>query len=152
MRRTWRLNFWRFLTTSPLSLTVSILAGGPCYKILFFFAADATAESVTALILPQQKFLTLKVVLGRIHNTSFSYQLTNMPNKAHCLSVASLFWHIVVLRSRLLGQYISYDENEVLWIRYLASKAETYLPTLWLGLCVGIHISAYGHYYVRVLY
>jgi hypothetical protein len=38
--------------------------------------------------------------------------------KARVFVTGKPFWPIVVKRSSLLDQYISYEENEVLWIRY----------------------------------
>jgi hypothetical protein len=49
----------------------------------------------------------------RIHNTPFSLQLTNRPNKLDCL-ITQLKMLTSDKHSNLLGQFPSYEENEVL--------------------------------------
>ncbi len=50
------------------------------------------------------------ISLGHIHNTSSSSQLTNEPNKLECY---------ITLGLKGLAGTLSYEENEVLWIRPL---------------------------------
>ncbi len=42
--------------------------------------------------------------------------------KARVFVTGKPFWPTVVQLSSLLGQYISYEENEVLWMWYLFTK------------------------------
>ncbi len=53
---------------------------------------------------------------GHIHSTSFSLQLTNAPNKLECFSMVNLPIQVICNDSSLLGTFICYEENEVLWI------------------------------------
>ncbi len=48
----------------------------------------------------------------RIQNTSFFALLKNGSNKLECLSLKNV-WPTVMKHSSLLGQLVSYDENEV---------------------------------------
>ncbi len=50
-----------------------------------------------------------------ILNTWFSSQLTNGPIKLECLPLASLTSH-ALFNTNLLGLFMSYEENEWLWI------------------------------------
>ena len=50
---------------------------------------------------------------GRNHNTSYSSKLTNRRNKLECLDLPSLF-SFVLCNTKLLDQFVSCEENEVL--------------------------------------
>ncbi len=94
-----------------------------CHKTLFS-VVDASAKLTGVFVRVQVMHRTmLRAGLGswyRIHNTPFSSQLMNRPNKLDC-SLKQLERLTNVKRSNLLSQFLSYKENEVLWIRTLAS-------------------------------
>ncbi len=57
-----------------------------------------------------------------MHNTLFSSQLTNGPNKLECLSLVSLSSLEYCNTSSLLCPFIRHEENEVLCIQHLVSS------------------------------
>jgi hypothetical protein len=69
--------------------------------------ANTLAYYVTAIMTSVKSFITQ----GRIHNPSFSSQLTNKPNKLVCLSMPCLS-SLVQCNTSSFGTYVSYEENE----------------------------------------
>jgi hypothetical protein len=64
---------------------------------------------------------------ARIRKTLFSLQLTNQPNKLERFIKLDQEGLIVTNTLNLLGLFVSYDENEVLWIRSLGFYSQHFI-------------------------
>jgi hypothetical protein len=88
----------------------------------------------------------------RIHNPSFSLQLTKVPNKLLCYITQD--WNVRDKHSSLLGPFVSYEEDNVLWIKHkggfyntsffsnlmkLSYTLQCYITIEWKGLLRPIH-------------
>jgi len=107
--------------------------GGTCQTPTDICYSDSlTKGSFCTTLIFGPIFGRTKTLWSCIHNTLFSWQLTNRPNKLGCLSLASLY-SIVLCNSSLLDQFVSYEKM----------KCYEYGPRLLL-LAKNIYVSELG--------
>ncbi len=77
--------------------------------ILFFAALPKVAKVRRVMMVLQRKIWILHISLNSNHNTSYSLQLTNLPNTGYGMA-----WLARDKHSSLLDSFISQQENDVL--------------------------------------
>ncbi len=112
---------WLKVTSTPAYYGMKIITAVTSLVITAVWCRSKTFFS--KMVLNKLVCLSLWTFFNRgcIHKTLFSSQLTNRPNKLD---------HFIKLgykggrnkQSNFLGLFVSYDENEVLWIRSLESN------------------------------